>query len=363
MNVKRILGLVFSGILLGPLPATAQGFAGMASDADGFSLPAPDPKFEFPRDHGAHPDFRIEWWYVTANLQAEDGTEYGAQWTLFRSALAPPETPLASDGWSSSQIWFAHAGVTSRDTHLSGETFARGGTGQAGVDVAPFSAWIDDWSMISRSDQGEDAFAKLEVSARTDAFSYALSLQTDAPLVRQGDNGFSVKSPSGQASYYYSQPHYQVEGQLDLPDGRVAVTGQAWLDREWSSQPLTATQTGWDWFSLHLDTGAKLMVYRLRDSAAPAFVPGTWVTPEGDVHPIPNGEVSLRPLKTQEVQGRDIPVTWEIRWPGQDLVVQTTPLNPESWMDAAVPYWEGPIHVSGTHSGRGYLEMTGYEQR
>ena len=93
-------------------------------------------------------------------------------------------------------------------------------------------------------------------------------LQAEGPLVLQGDRGYSVKSAGGQASHYYSQPFYRVTGRLDLPAGPVAVTGQAWLDREWSSQPLAADQTGWDWFSLSFDTGEKMMGFVLRDGGA-----------------------------------------------------------------------------------------------
>ena len=112
-----------------PLTAEAQGFAGLGTDAEGFALPAPDPEFQFPADHGPHPDFRIEWWYVTANLEAADGTAYGLQWTLFRTALSPGE----GDGWTSPQVWFGHAALTTPEAHFATERYARGGIGQAGV--------------------------------------------------------------------------------------------------------------------------------------------------------------------------------------------------------------------------------------
>jgi predicted secreted hydrolase len=128
-------------------PALAQGFAGLGSDADGFSVPQRGVPLTFPRDHGAHTDYRIEWWYLTANLQGADGNSYGAQWTLFRSALAPGE----GQGWSSPQIWMAHAALTTKDHHFSAERMARGGIGQAGVTLSPFAATIDDRKMTSRA--------------------------------------------------------------------------------------------------------------------------------------------------------------------------------------------------------------------
>lgn len=231
MNVRVAICLA-----LMPFAAMAQGFAGLGTEADGFTTPTEGYVFDFPSDHGAHPDFRIEWWYLTANLVAEDGTPYGAQWTLFRSALAPETT----EGWQDPQIWFAHAAVTSKDMHWTAERVARGGIGQAGVTADPFEAWIDEWQFSGPS------FDDLTVTARGSDFSYDLRLKAQGPLVFHGRAGFSVKSDQGQASYYYSQPAFDVSGTLTLPTGDVDVSGSAWLDREWSSQPLAEDQDGWD---------------------------------------------------------------------------------------------------------------------
>ena len=159
-------------------------------------------RWTFPRDHGPHPDYRIEWWYLTATLQGADGRDYGAQWTLFRSALAPGE----ADGWDSPQVWMGHAGLTTPERHFSAERFARGGIGQAGAQADPFTAWIDDWHMTSTAPDGADAYSALEIAATGPEFGYDLRMQAQGPLVRHGDDGYSVKSAAGQASYYYSQP-------------------------------------------------------------------------------------------------------------------------------------------------------------
>lgn len=348
MNVKALLLALIIGA-----PAAAQGFAGLGTGAEGFAAPTRGQALSFPRDHGAHPAFRIEWWYLTANLEGPDGTEYGAQWTLFRSALAPQE----GTGWSSPQVWMGHAGLTTPQRHFSAERLARGGTGQAGVRVSPFDAHIDEWQMTARTpDAGLDA---LTVRAGGPAFAFALQLTADGPLVLHGDAGYSVKSHAGQASYYYSQPNYRAKGRLTLPDGEVAVEGRAWLDREWSSQPLAADQEGWDWFSLHFDDGAKMMGFRLR--GARPFTYATWIAPDGTAEPVPPGQLQLEPLESERVAGRDIPVHWRLRLPGRGLDITARALNPQSWMDTAFPYWEGPVRVSGSHAGRGYLEMTGYD--
>lgn len=352
---RQFLAMLGAGVA--PVPATAQGFAGLDGSAGDFALPLPNPDFAFPQDHAAHPAFRIEWWYVTANLEAADGTQYGAQWTLFRSALRPEET----EGWASPQIWFAHAAVTSTDAHHVAQTYARGGIGQAGVTATPFRAWINDWTMTGRADEGADALDALRLTANGPDFAYRLDLAADGPLVFHGQGGYSLKSPSGQASYYYSQPYYRASGTLDLPGGEVAVTGRAWLDREWSSQVLSETQTGWDWIALHLGGGAKLMVGRVRDSAGPDYIIGTWIGADHHARYLAPGALDLTALSQTRVAGRTVPTAWRIAWPEGGLDLTTAPLNPRSWMETNVPYWEGPITASGSHAGKGYLEMTGYE--
>ncbi|OAN80060.1 iron ABC transporter permease [Jannaschia sp. EhC01] len=337
-------------------PLNAQGFAGLGTTADGFAVPEPDPIFAFPEDHGPHPDYRIEWWYLTATLQGADGTDYGIQWTLFRSALAPQ----TSADWTSPQIFMGHAGLTTPNAHFSAERLGRGGIGQAGVTANPFRAYIDDWEMVSTVQDG-DAYDALSLTARGAAFAYDLALQATGPLVFHGDAGYSVKSAQGQASYYYSQPFYNVSGTLTLPSGSVEVTGNAWLDREWSSQPLSETQNGWDWFSLQLPDGARLMAFALRDTTDAPFTSATYIAPDGTTQAYGDGAITLTPLSTTDVGGREIPTEWRVEFPDRGIDITTSPLNSQSWMDTSFPYWEGPITFTGTHTGRGYLEMTGYE--
>ena len=342
----------FLVLLFIPLAGFAQGFAGLGSDASGFAVPKRGQELVFPRDHAAHPEYRIEWWYLTANLQGDDGREYGLQWTLFRSAFEPME----SSGWDSAQMWMGHAGVTTSDQHFVAERLARGGIGQAGVSLeSRFEAWIDDWVL-----RGARDLSNLELRASGPEFSYEMDLSATGPLTLQGDQGYSVKSAAGQASYYYSQPFFDIAGTLKLPTGDVAVTGHAWLDREWSSQPLASEQTGWDWFSLVFDSGARMMGFVLRSQSAAPYTSATWIEPDGTTSAMPNGAFKATPLKRTEVAGRDIPTSWSLRLPERQVDIEVTALNPQAWMATSVPYWEGPIMITGSHSGRGYLEMTGY---
>ena len=342
MNVR-----VFLVLWLWATSAVAQGFAGLGTQAEGFANPDPAYRLEFPQDHGPHPDYRIEWWYLTATLQGEDGRDYGVQWTLFRTAMHPGE----AEGWDSPQIWMGHAAVTSADEHLFAERLARGGIGQAGVISEPFQAFIDDWRM-----EGID---RMRVTARGAEFAYDLELVADGPLVLQGEGGYSVKSPDGQASHYYSQPFYRVSGVLDLPGGSVNVSGQGWLDREWSSQPLSEDQHGWDWFSLQFEDGTRLMGFGLRGLET-VFTSATWIDPDGTTTAFTDGALRLTPLNRALVAGRNIPVEWRVELPARGVDVEVQALNPGAWMGVSFPYWEGPIRVRGSHEGRGYLEMTGY---
>ena len=341
MNVKTLLCA-----LLFPYAALAQGFAGLGTEVDGFSVPYSGYEFDFPADHGPHPDFRIEWWYLTANMTDANGTEYGLQWTLFRSALIPDV--------AEAQIYMGHAALTTPDAHYVSERLARGVLGNAGVTPVPFEAWIDEWQLTG--DMNE-----MSMSAGAERFAYDVELTNDGPIIFHGEAGFSVKSAEGQASYYYSLPFLSLTGTLHLPEGNVAVTGEAWLDREWSSQPLSEDQTGWDWFSLSFDDGNKMMGFRLRQSDGSHYTSATWIGADGQTQAYPDGAFSAEPLNSFQTSGAEVPTQWQVRLPDRDVNITVSALNPDAWMDTSVPYWEGPIQIEGSHNGRGYLEMTGSE--
>lgn len=354
--MKRDYWLLLGCLLLGacdkPEPAP-QSFAGLGQAASEFSQVTPGTALVFPRDHGPHDGFRIEWWYVTANLKDAQGREWGAQWTLFRSALRAGEETA---DWRSPNLWMGHAALTGPGGHQASETLARGGIGQAGVEAQPFRAWIDDWYL-----QGTDSIAQLRMHATGKGFGYDLKLSSEQPLVLHGAKGYSEKSGKGQASYYYSQPFYQVSGEVERDGQRIPVTGQAWLDREWSSQPLAAGQSGWDWFSLHLDSGAKVMLFQVREAEGEAYKAGTWINPQGQAQALQGGQVMLEPLSwTTQANGKRVPTRWRVRLPGHAVDVQVEAIETQAWMNTRFPYWEGPVRVSGSTPGRGYLEMTGY---
>jgi predicted secreted hydrolase len=264
-----------------------------------------------------------------------------------------------AQGWDSRQVWMGHAAVTSADTHRFAETLSRGGIATAGVAASPLEAFIDDWRL--GAEQGFDAqrVGPIAMTASAKDFSVALKLDSDRPLVLQGESGFSRKSEAGQASYYYSQPFYRAAGTLTLDSREIAVSGHAWLDREWSSQPLAADQSGWDWLSLHLDGGEKLMLFRLRGRGS-TFHSGNWIAADGSTTQLAADAIAMIPAATTRVANRDVPTAWRIAIAAHGFEVTTAPLNPQCWMATRFPYWEGPIAFAGSHRGVGYLEMTGY---
>ncbi|MFP3866172.1 lipocalin-like domain-containing protein [Pseudomonas capeferrum] len=351
--MKRSAAVLLCLLLCGCDEPAPESFAGLGQQVSGFSQVTRDHALVFPRDHGAHDGFRIEWWYVTANLKDSQGRDWGAQWTLFRSALRPG---AETRDWNSPNLWMGHAALTGPGGHRSGETLARGGVGQAGVVAEPFRAWINDWSL-----QGREGIAGLQMKAAGEGFRYDLSLRSDRPLVLHGSQGYSEKSGKGQASYYYSQPFYRVSGEVERDGQCIAVTGQAWLDREWSSQPLAAGQTGWDWFSLHLDSGAKLMLFQVRDTGGLPYRAGTWVSPQGEVVALRGDQIQLEALAwNRQEDGRAVPTRWRVRVVEYGVDVRADAVEPRAWMRTRFAYWEGPVRLQGRVGGRGYLEMTGY---
>lgn len=334
----------------------------LRSEATGYASVKPDRSLSFPEDHLPHPDYRIEWWYLTANLTDNDGQHWGVHWTLFRQSLSPEPDP---GDWSSDQLWMAHAALsTPEGHHRYEERFARGGIGQAGVDISDnlrFEAWLDDWQLKG---PGPAPLPGSLVFTIKDARVH-LTLEADTPWVLQGDEGYSQKSDQGQASYYYSQPHIRIQGTLTTGQEQREVRGLGWLDREWSSQPLAPNQPGWDWFALHLDDGHALMVYRLRQDNNKDWISGSWVRPDGSSQTLRQEDIDLQAIARTDIEtgageSKTLPLEWTVSLPKLDRHWRITARHEDQWLDTAFPYWEGPIQVKGTPDGVGYMELTGY---
>ena len=343
----------------------ADNYQLLRSSPAGYAAVVPGKNMQFPRDHLPHAEFKIEWWYLTANLTDNVGGEYGVHWTLFRQSMSPEET---GTGWSSNQIWMAHAAISTPEGHEYEERFARGGIGQAGVRKTSngvFLGWLDNWYLLGKSDAPVPGSLTFNVRGK----HVELALDAVTPWVLQGENGFSQKSEKGQASYYYSQPHISVVGSLKEGGSDVKLTGKAWLDREWSSQPLASDQPGWDWLSIHLDDGAAVMVYRLRQTSGNDWYSGTVVKRNGEAETLRAVDILFEPIeqvevKTGKLMSRNLPLRWRLELPGKDKRWIIDAPEPDHWLNTTFPYWEGPVKVidpqTGSTVGEGYLEMTGY---
>ncbi|MFN3237537.1 MAG: lipocalin-like domain-containing protein [Pseudomonadales bacterium] len=343
------------------LPVVAEdAYQLLRSDPAGYASVVPDKLLQFPEDHLPHKAYRIEWWYLTANLTDDLGRDYGFHWTLFRQSMSPKADP---GGWQSNQVWMAHSAISQPSGFSYEQRFARGGVGQAGVQLDSagyFSAFLDDWHWQGIGPEPIPG----NLTATTNDARVELSLTAKTPWVLQGDNGYSQKSELGQASYYYSQPHIQIRGVLEQNGEEISLSGQGWLDREWSSQPLAPDQPGWDWLSLHLNDGHALMVYQLRQTGRANWLRGTWVTPDGTAIPLQGSDIQLEAIKTTQINtprgDKALPLHWRVTLPGLDKTFTVVAMDPDHWLDTAFPYWEGPVAVQGSSSGRGYLELTGY---
>jgi predicted secreted hydrolase len=345
----------------------------MSSDTSGYRRATEVRNFTFPEDHGPHPGFKNEWWYVTGNLQDDAGRPYGYELTIFRFALTPPDSTtgtslVSSDatGWRTNQFYMAHFALTNGadETFHAYERFGRGGAGIAGASADPFRVWLEDWSMTS---VGAEPFpVRLRAQGREGGID--LTIRPEKPMVFQGDQGLSQKGPGvGNASYYYSYTRLATEGTLVAGGDTVQVSGQSWLDREWSTSALGPDQVGWDWFSLQLNDGQDLMYYQLRnkDGSPSRFSEGTLVAPDGGTTKIGREDVSVEVLETWTSPDgtHTYPVEWTLRVPAENLTLHVVPLMPNQELDVSVRYWEGAVRVEapdGTLMGRGYVELTGY---
>jgi predicted secreted hydrolase len=337
-----------------------------ASETSGFARATEPIEFAFPRDHGAHPDYATEWWYFTGNLFTAEQRHFGFELTLFRVGLRPAQSSTES-AWASSAVWMAHLAVTdtARRRFVAEERLSRNGLQLAGATTAPLRIWVEDWSVESV------AADSLQLRATGAEIAIDLRLEGLDRIVLQGDEGLDAKGPEpGNASYYYSAPRLTAGGTVTVDSGsKIAVTGLAWMDREWGTSALSPGIEGWDWFALQLDDGRDLMFYRLREfSGGTAEASGgTLRTADGSRLRLAADDVILEPLDYWQSSSTTVsyPVRWNLRIPEQQLELRIEPYLPNQEVDLTVRYWEGAVRVTGTAdglpvSGNGYLELAGY---
>ena len=341
-------------------PLLALPWLALARDA--FALPPR--RMAFPADHGAHPELRTEWWYITGHAGAR-GRSFGFQVTFFRSRVEA--TQGMQSQFAARQILFAHAAVTDLQERklLHDDRIAREGFGVASAAIGDARLKLRDWSLVR---EGEAWHAVLPANG----FALDLRCTPTQPLLLQGQEGLSRKGPlPQQASYYYSIPHLAVSGRVSLQGRALEVTGRAWMDHEWSDEYLAADASGWDWIGMNLDDGSALMAFRIRARDGGAlWTGGAFRTPQGELRIATPRDVEFKPRRTwtSPASNATYPVEWEVRTPGGTFVVRAVLDNQEldSRGSTGAIYWEGLsdlLDAQGRRVGRGYLEMTGYAGR
>ena len=343
--------------------------------AQSWRIAEPGYKFDFPRDHFSHPEFETEWWYYTGNLRTGDRHRYGFELTFFRqgSRLSPQASAAESPVWRPDQNYLAHFALSDVDgqSFYHTERLNRGGPGLAGASRNDARYWNGNWQVRWTSLPE----AKQELVAVCDRFVLRLTLSPSKKPVVQGQNGVSRKGPMpGQASHYISFTRLQATGDLQEASA-IPVSGVAWMDHEFFSEPVDSTISGWDWFAIQLDNNEELMLYRLRDKAGKVtpYSSGSYVDSHGQNRFLAAADFNLTP---GDVWGSPhskarYPVSWKISVPslGLELSEVTRLKDQELWSRHSVSpsYWEGAVEYRGKRGkedvfGVGYLEMTGYDQ-
>ena len=356
-----------TGLTLGDFRRRALLLCGAALALPGSA--APRAAITLPRDFGAHPQARIEWWYVTGALDVPGAAEpYGFQVTFFRS-----RTDVAADhpsAFAAHQLLFAHAALTdpvaARLHH--DQRIARAGFGIASASEADTDLHLRGWALRREAMPASSHRYLARIAAQDFGFDFALA--ATQPVLLQGDAGWSRKGPDpAQASHYLSEPQLAVTGTLALPGGRrQPVIGRAWLDHEWSDSLLAPDAVGWDWAGINLDDGGALTAFRLRRKDGSAlWAGGSHRSGDGRLRIFDAAEVSFTPLRwwTSPATQARYPVHWLIVTPAgrHELRARLEAQELDSRASTGTVYWEGLsdlIDARGQRVGRGYLELTGY---
>ena len=323
----------------------------------------------FPRDHGAHPAFKSEWWYLTGNVKDAKGRRFGYELTIFRQGVQ--FTPAQKESrWAVRDFYFGHFAISDIDGRqfLVKERVSRGALGEAKAAVGDMDVLLGPWSIR------QDADETFHIRAESHDMAIDFTAKPAKPLILEGVQGLSRKGEgAGEASYYYSYPRLATAGSLRRGGENFAVAGLSWFDHEFSTSSLGANEVGWDWFCLQLDTKEEIMLYALRDKSG-AIDPaseGTWVRADGTSERLAPGSFTL--VRTDSwhssLSGATYPAGWRISIPSHQADLTVTPLLADQELRltrmGALDYWEGACSNQGTVGGRaaggvGYTELTGY---
>jgi predicted secreted hydrolase len=341
--------------------------AAVAVRGDGvWKVAEPGRRIVLPADHVSHPDYKIEWWYYTGNVDAADGRRFGYQLTFFRVGVDP--TPSNPSRWAVRDLHMAHFALTDLRSgrFYFFDRLQRDGAGWAGAATDRYAVWNGKWSVEAEADGSHRLRAQGDAR---DGVSLELRLRGTERWVAHGRDGYSQKGRDpGNASHYYSLPRLDTRGTVTVAGQRFDVTGASWMDHEFGTSMLEAGQLGWDWFALQLEDGRDVMLYQMRrgDGSRDPFSSGSIVARDGSVVHLSAGDYTLEPLDTWRSPETDTsyPTRWRVTIPGQQLTLDVRAAMPNQELhtphSTGVTYWEGAVDVSGAVRGRGYMELTGY---
>lgn len=330
-----------------------------------FQTALPGYEYQFPRDHGSHPDYKTEWWYYTGHLRTDDGHRFGFELTFFRVGIAQGDT---TSRWDLRHLMPAHFAITDVDGKAFRfyEKMNRASAFTANAAVGKLDVFNESWRAMTN----RDGSWRLIATEGKDAID--LTLRSNKPPAIHGENGISVKAlGAGYASHYYSMTALEVTGTVN---GKKC-TGNAWMDHEFGSSALRENQQGWDWFSIQLDNETEIMLYviRTKDGRPDVTSSGSLITSDGRVVHITRDQMRITPVSRWKSpkSGATYPLGWRIALPPFDVALTLTPLVDDQELvthgSTRVTYWEGAVDVSGSFGGTpvrgdGYVEMTGYDK-
>lgn len=361
------LGWLLVGLCCAPLAVSHGALLGFKQALPGYTL-------TFPADHAAHPDYRTEWWYYTGHLRTTTGKRYGYQLTFFRHRVDSSGFTLNPSKWFADHVYMAHMAITDATAKrfVYGEKRNRAALGLAGASEQRYHVWNEDWV-------AERLGSVHYLAGEIPGYKLKLIVTPLKPPVLHGaaQDGLSQKGEGkGHASYYYSFTRLQTEGVLQTSEGVFDVTGVSWMDHEFGSSQLTASQVGWDWFSVQLTNNHELMLYHIRhqDGSIDPHSSGTLVRPDGTSLHLRRDDVQVQTHGQWKSprSGAVYPQRWTLRIPMADLTLHLDPVVAEQELitdnSTRVTYWEGSVTVRGSMQGQategvGYVELTGYVQR
>lgn len=342
-----VLGAVLWVTLIGPDPFPARPVA-LPNDAAGTAGAAASvPAVNLPADDAPHQN-ATEWWYYNGHVETEAGERYS-----FHLATFLLQGTLAHTAFHGSL-----------QDHQSGKQY----TDQARTEGKPADERQDGFAFTYGPWQILGSGPKHALKMAGKGFAVDLALTDNLPPVLHQAPGTAVAGlldlGAAGRTYYTSRPRMKAEGRLLIEGVSKAVRGEVWFDHQWGD--FDASTVRWNWFALQLADGADVMAYELFDrQGVPIQRMGTYVK-DGVATALgaDDFKATARGSWTSRISGVVYPMDWTIAVPGKALDLKLEAVNRQSQFDARLTtlnvYWEGAVKISGSQSGVGFLELSGY---